>query len=78
MEIAFVIIAVTFIAWVLGFVRSARVVADIANTAVINQADKYTRNMIRDRVSSSPLTAEEVQQAAEDIRKMEEIRSLFR
>ena len=78
MEIAVIIIAVTFIAWVLGFVRSARVIADIANTAVISAADKHTRTMIRDRVNAQPLTAEEVAAATEDIKKMEEIRSLFR
>ena len=78
MELAVVIVVITVVAWILGFLKSARTVADMANAAVTNQADKLTRDMIRDRVSSTPLSEEEVKAAVEDIKKMEEIRSLFR
>ena len=78
MEIAVIIITVTAIAWFLGFLKSVRVMADAANASVTDKADKYVRQVLRDRVSAKPLTDEELETAANDIARMEEIRSMFR
>lgn len=78
MEIAVVLVTLTVIAWFLGFLKSARVSADALNVLVVDKADSYTRNLLRKRNGSQRLSDEELTQAAEDIRKMEEVRSLFR
>lgn len=78
MEIAIVILTVVVVAWITGFLKSARVIADAANVSVTSHADKYVRNVLRERVNSTPLTDEELAKAAADIQRMEEIRAMFR
>lgn len=78
MEIAIVLITITAIAWFLGFMKSVRVSADALNVTVVAKADDYVKNVLRKRNGSQPLTDEELARAAEDIRRMEEVRSLFR
>lgn len=78
MEIAVVLVTVTVIAWFLGFLKAARVSADALNVSVVDKADSYTRNLLRKRNGSQQLSDEELAQAANDIQRMEEIRSLFR
>ena len=78
MEIAVILLTIVVIAWITGFLKSARTVADAANASVTSHADKYVRGVLRERVNAQPLTDEELTKAAEDIRRMEEIRSMFR
>lgn len=78
MEIAIIIVVVTVIAWITGFLKSVRAMADAANAGVTDKADKYVRQILKDRTTATQLTAEELAAAAEDIKRMEEIRSLFR
>ena len=78
MEIAIILLTITIIAWITGFLKSARTIADAANASVTSHADKYVRGVLRERASSQALTDEELTKAAEDIRRMEEIRSMFR
>lgn len=78
MEIATILITITAIAWFLGFLKSARVSADALNVLVVDKADGYVKTLLRKRNGSQPLSDEELTRATEDIRRMEEVRSLFR
>lgn len=73
MEMVFLIVAIVLVAWFLGFVRSARKAADMANKEMEFQSLQHEVSLLN-RTAGLKVTAENAEKAKANIALLDSIR----